>query len=426
MLFRLLLIFSFIFFNLSCSHVKQDHSKTTLVNSEEALKAPYVLMISIDGYRHDYNRLHKPNFLRKFEKKSTKVKSLQATFPTKTFPNHYSIVTGMYPGNHQIVANYFYAPDLKASYSLKDKKSVRDARFYGGIPLWNLAVQNGMVSATYYWPGSEAPINGYRPTYWEKYDHHKPHLDRINKVIDWFKLPASKRPHFVTLYFSDVDSAGHKYGPTARETKAAVHKVDKTIETLVNELEKLSLPLNIVIVSDHGMTEMSKKRAIYFKDIFTSTSDKSLLNQFKNIGYGPLVHFYYQGKASDKEKATRELVKVMNRNAKKHKAFLRKNLPKKFFFTYSVRAGDVVAIADMGWSLGPEGHWIGGGKHGFDNFDGKDMHGIFYAVGPNFKSNYRLPTMSNVHIYPALAEILNLPVQHKIDGDLKKIKKALK
>ena len=178
----------------STSQITQDELDQ---NAPEHADAPYVLLISIDGLRYDYLEKYQPENLLKLASSGVQAASLKPVFPTLTFPNHYSIATGLRPDNHGIVANHFKAPDLDgALYSLKDRDAVTNEKFYQGTPLWSLARQQGQVSATYFWPGSEAPIAGTYPSYWRKYEHNAPHSERIETVMSWLKLPKKNRPHF--------------------------------------------------------------------------------------------------------------------------------------------------------------------------------------------------------------------------------------
>jgi len=403
----------------SCQHTSKVEKKLA-TNSQKHIDAPYVLLISIDGYRHDYTKMYRPKHIGQFVEQGSSLKSLMASYPTKTFPNHYSIVTGLYPEKHGIVANHFYDPVKKQKYSLRDRNSVTDGTFYKGVPLWNLAVKNEMVSATYFWPGSEAPIGGTFPSYYRIYDHGAPHKDRINTVTEWFKLPKKNRPHFATLYFHDVDSAGHKYGPNSTQVHEAIKKVDASIGELIKNLEDLKLPLNIIIVSDHGMTAVDPKKAIHIDKLMKSKKDKKLFSYFKIIGKGPIMHFYYEGPKEFKKSAVKTVVKRINKKSTHHKAYKRNKIPKKFNFRNNPRIGDFIVTAKMGWSVGLSNKLkVKGGTHGYDQFQGMDMHGIFYAKGPQIKKGVRLGTQRNIHIYPFIANLLNLSFDHEIDGKIK-------
>lgn len=403
------------------SGTKVVQKENLKANSEKAMKAPYVLLISIDGYRWDYTKKYQPKFLTKFQYEGASLKSLRPSYPTKTFPNHLSIMTGRYPMNHGIVANGFYAPDLKKSYSLRDRSAVENGDFYLSLPLWGLAERQGMRTATYFWPGSEAEIQGQRPSYYLRYNHGTKHEERIKTVESWFKLPEEKRPHFATLYFHDVDSAGHNYGPDSKEVEAAIHKVDKSIEKLVTNLEKLELPLNIVIVSDHGMAALKKENfELVAKD---KAQNKLIQDNFIVKGKGPIIQFYSKetGKISLKESLS-----ILNKNAKNYRCYFGNKTPKKLNFRNHPRVGDMVCIAKKDWSIGITDISVPKGNHGWSQYDGNDMHAIFYAKGPQFKRSYQLGTRNNTNIYPLLAKVLGLDLDVKIDGKLKYMSSLLK
>ena len=373
-------------------------------NSEKSMNAPYVLLISIDGYRWDYTKKFKPNFLSKIKKNKATVKSLIPSYPTKTYPNHYTIVTGLTPEDHGIVANSFYDPKSAKSYSLKDRKAVEDGYFYGGIPLWNLAVMNQMNSATLFWPGSEAEINGLRPSYYLKYEHNMPHEKRLQYIYNWLKLPQKNRPHFLTLYFSDVDSAGHKYGTNSIELKNAIDKVDRSIQKLVTEIEKINLPMNIIITSDHGMTDLSSFKNI---NIVSSARIKQQLSMMKVVGSGPIIHIYGLNQKVDFEKLTDELNESLKQNC-----FHKKMFPNRYFASYNSRLGDIVCIAESGNSIFYNLKYTPLGGHGWPQFEGKDMHGIFYAFGPSFKENIEIDSVRNTEIYHLISRVLSLKNNH--------------
>jgi alkaline phosphatase D len=389
-------------------------------NSREAQKAPYVLLISIDGYRWDYTKKYRPKFLSKFKKMGSSVKSLRPAYPTKTFPNHLSIVTGRYPMNHGIVANSFYAPDLKKEYSLRNREAVENGDFYLSLPIWGLAERQGMRTATYFWPGSEAEILGERPSYFLKYNHGTPHNERIETVEKWFNLKDPKRPHLVTLYFHDVDSAGHNYGPDSKEVKEAIEKVDKSIEDVVTRVRKTGLPVNIIIVSDHGMASLKDKN---YESILKTQQAKDQISNFIVKGKGPVIQLYNKEESAISLKS---YTKLLNKKAKNYKCYLGNKTPKKYNFRNHPRVGDIVCMAKKYWSIGTKDISIPEGNHGWSQFDGKDMHAIFYAQGPSFKSSKEIGTRDNIHIYPLLAKVLGLKLDVKIDGKLKAMKGLLK
>lgn len=417
---KFVLILLTLFTLISCSTNKNYHVSNNGKNSSQSMKKPYVLLISIDGYRWDYTEKYHPEFLSKFKKSGASVKSLRPSYPTKTFPNHLSLATGSYPMNHGIVGNSFYAPTMREEYSLRNREAVTDPRFYLAKPIWVLAEEQSMLSATYFWPGSEAKIDGTFPSYYLTYKHKAPHEDRINTVLDWFKLPAVERPHFTTLYFSDVDSAGHKYGPDSKEVKLAIDKVDHSIKKLSSELEKLNLPINIIIVSDHGMTYVNPKK---FELIGSKQLREEIKLSYKVIGKGPLVHFY---KNDNPQISSASLLESINKKAKNFKCTTKNKTPKKLNFRENDRIGDFVCLANKGWSIGINRGHLPKGNHGWSQFDGRDMHAILYAKGPNFKKEYVGNTINNIDLYPLIADILGLEIKHKIDGNLKNSKMLLK
>ena len=416
----------FLFVLVACSSGQKNEQQKDVKNSEAAINAPYILLISLDGYRWDYNKKYGPVFLSKFANDGVSLDSLIPSFPTKTFPNHLSLVTGLYPGHHGIVDNHFYDPTLKLEYKLSDRDSVVNPGFYTGVPLWNLSQMNGMLSATYFWPGSEAPIGGRYPNYWEVYNHGAPHEDRIDKVISWLKLPPQQRPHFVTLYFHDVDSAGHHYGPNSKEVGEAITKVDQSLASLINQVNQLNLPINIIITSDHGMTEVNRDNSILLDNAFGSSEDQKLLQSFKHIGSGPIVQFYYEGEPSLKAKSVKRMQQILSKIDQRLKAYTPKSAPAKWHLAQNERMGDVFAVSKMGVFIGMKGDRLSSGNHGYDASEGKDMHAIFYAQGPAFKSKLKLHSAKNIDLYPLIAKILGLKFDHKIDGKLSGMKGALK
>ena len=199
-------------------------------NSAQQMAKPYVILVSLDGFRYDYaKRYHAEHLLALGAEGASAPEGMLPSYPSITFPNHYTIVTGLYPEHHGIVANSFYDPARKETYNYHDRQSVGDGTWYGGTPLWVLAEQQGMRSASFFWVGSEADIQGVRPTYYLKFDASFPNQKRVEQVLAWLHLPPEQRPHMITLYFSDTDTAGHRYGPDSPQVAEAVHELDGEI-----------------------------------------------------------------------------------------------------------------------------------------------------------------------------------------------------
>src|SRR5688572_15430716 len=213
-----------------------------------------VILISFDGFRWDYETKAPAPNLRSLAARGVRAESLIPSFPTKTFPNHYTIVTGLYPGHHGIVANNIHDPSTGRTLTLANRKEVGDPMWWGGEPIWVTAQRQGLTSGAVFWPGSEAPIGGMYPRCWKLFDDSYPPDDRVDEILGWLELPPVERPRFITLYFSDVDSAGHSFGPDSIEVQEAVRRVDGYLGRLLKGLDARGLTnaVNVVVVSDHG------------------------------------------------------------------------------------------------------------------------------------------------------------------------------
>jgi alkaline phosphatase D len=376
---------------------------------------PYVVMLSMDGFRWDYtDKFPTPNF-DKIEALGVKAKSLQPCFPSKTFPNHYAMATGLYPDHNGIVMNSFYAPDLDAYYSIKDRDAVENPAFYKGEPIWVTAEKQGIISASCFWVGSEAPVMGIQPTYWKKYDHKLPFTQRIDTVIYWLKLPIEKRPRLITWYLDQPDGKGHQLGPDNPKLGKTIIYLDSLLGVFMQEVENLpnSGQINIIVTSDHGMCATSSTRWVNLSDYL----DK---DWFKVIeGGNPNYNFF--AKPDTYENILEALQKIPH-----VQAWEREKVPERLHYGSSPREGDFVLVADSGyvvsWKDAPAP--FTGGAHGYDNIN-TDMHAIFYAYGPAFKKAYIQPTFGNVDLYPLICEILHLNPA-KTDGNLENVRDMLK
>ncbi|MGH2568346.1 MAG: ectonucleotide pyrophosphatase/phosphodiesterase, partial [Bacteroidota bacterium] len=241
---------------------------------------PTVLLISYDGFRYDYfEKAQTPNFDR-IIREGVKAQWLIPQFPTKTFPNHYTIVTGLRPENHGLVANTMYDPLFDASFGLSNAEAVRDGRWYGGEPLWVTAEQQGQTAATYFWPGSEAEIKGTLPTYRKQYRHETPDSQRVAEVLGWLDRPREQRPTFITLYFSTTDDVGHRVGPDSSAIADAIRRVDAVTGYLLEGLQERGIldRVDIILVSDHGMSQLSGDRLIFIDD-YTDSSEVKIVDR---------------------------------------------------------------------------------------------------------------------------------------------------
>lgn len=221
---------------------------------------PPLVLVSIDGFRHDYLDIHDAPHLNALAKAGVRVERLKPIYPPNTFPGHLSLITGVAPADHGIVDNTFCHRSRGDCYTMG--MGGKDATWLKAVPLWNWVKAQGFKAATYFWPESDALWGGEQPDYFFPYDKSVPYDERVNQVLDWLALPESERPRLITLYFSGVDSAGHRYGPLAPQTAKAVAKVDGHIGDLLKGIERLGSSVNVLVVSDHGMAEISGAHAI--------------------------------------------------------------------------------------------------------------------------------------------------------------------
>ncbi len=361
-------------------------------------EAPYVVMLSLDAFRWDFDSIFGTPELDDMAKKGVMAERLIPSFPTKTFPNHYSIATGLYPDHHGLVNNSFYAPDLDLVYRIGDRKMVENSAFYGGEPVWNTARKAGLKTASFYWVGSEAPIQGMQPDRWKSYDDEVPFGERIDTVIKWLSLPQRERPHLITLYFEEPDAIGHRYGPFSPETGSAVRSLDSLIGVLRDGISRLPHAgrVNLIVLSDHGIGEIDASRYNYIFD----TLPERMVNRI--YGGSPVW-------AIEPAKEMTDSVLYLINLQHKIKAYRREDLPSHLHYGTHHRIPEVVLIADPGWIAGvrPSPSGYNRGEHGYD-WLWEDMHSIFYAEGPAFKKDFTVDTLFNVDIYNVITRVLGI------------------
>jgi alkaline phosphatase D len=373
----------------------------------------YVVMLSLDAFRWDYPELAKTPNLNRLANIGVKAEALIPCYPTKTFPNHYSMATGLHPDNHGIVSNRFFDSTL-GYYSIGNRKTVENAAFYGGEPIWVTAEKQGIKAATYYWVGSEAPVGGTYPTFWKRYEQNVPFENRIDTVIHWLSLPEEQRPRLICWYYHEPDWTAHKYGSTSKETLLLVEKLDSLLGVFFSRIEQLPIAskINLVVVSDHGMADISPEKYYNLKKIIDTT-------QIEIITGGNPV-FTIKPKPGFKEKVLADL--KTNRNLK---VWTKDEIPARLHFGSNPRIQDIVVEAELGYSIGlrEKGTSYNGAAHGYDNIY-PEMHGIFYASGPDFKHGFSHKAFLNTNLYVLIAHILGLePV--KTDGDWNEVKDML-
>lgn len=395
----------------TAQHVNSN-SKNALTQQEK----PYVILISADGFRHDYAEKYKAQHLLELSKNGVRAASMIPSYPSVTFPNHYTIATGLYPAHHGLVANTFYDKVKKEKYSMSAKDKVRDGSWYGGTPLWVLAEQQQMLAANMFWVGSEAAIKGTRSTYYYDYTEQIKVDQRIQTVKEWLSLPAARRPHFITFYLSEPDHAGHSFGPEAKETEKVVKTVDSMIYQLTEAVKATGLPVNFVFVSDHGMTAIDQQNPIAMPVAIDP-------EKYNVISLGTMVDILAKDKAD-----VQPLYNELKKTAKDFDVYLKAEVPAELNYSAKDdrmdRIGDIILLPH--WPKVFSNRKPGAGYHGFEPLKVKDMHATFMAWGPAFKKNVKIPAFENVNIYPLIAKILGLKITEEIDGKIEVLQNILK
>ena len=385
-------------------------------NAASQRAKPYVVLVSLDGFRYDYVKKYSaPNIAAMAARGASAPDGMIPAYPSVTFPNHLTLITGLYPEHHGIVANIFYDPARQQRYAYSDSAAVQDGSWYSGVPLWSLAEQNGMRSACYFWPGSEAEIAGKRPSYYLKFDPLVPNDQRIEQVLAWLRLPAEQRPHFITLYMAEVDGAGHEFGPDSPETADAVKFVDAEIGKLIAGLDALHLPVDLIVVADHGMETTRGK--------WTDLDQFADLSHFKTEG--PLMYAPNEAEAA---KAFQSLKGASD----KFTVYRRADVPAELHYNSNEREGDPVVIATGPYPIrahtpapGEPDRPPAVGQHGYDPRLLPTMKALFVATGPDIRAGVTVAPFENVNVYPLIAKILDLPAG-QIDGDVNVLQIILK
>ncbi len=378
-------------------------------NDPRHLDKPYVVVVSFDGFRHDYMEMFDtPNFDR-MAAGGARADGLIPVFPSLTFPAHYSIATGLYPGTHGLVANTFYDRELDRFYSLSDRETVEDGQWYGGEPIWVTAEKQGMVSAAFYFVGTEADVQGIRPSYWKRFDPIVPNRVRVDTVLTWLALPAETRPHLVSLYFAETDYAGHRFGPRAiPEVAEAVDVVDRALGRLLDGIEELPHgdEVYVVLVSDHGMSNV-RPEGHYALDQIADLSGARLTS-------GGTVGILFVEEGEERIEELRAQLDAGMPNAVVYRSH---EAPARLHLNGHPRFGDLVVVPEEGYTIGigPR-RGSSRGMHGWDpRF--RSMHGIFLVKGPGIEGGTRVPRLEGVDIYPFIARVLGLEPADGIEGD---------
>lgn len=357
----------------------------------------YAVILSLDGFRYMYlDELSTPNLDAMVAEGVSG--SLQPSYPSNTFPNHYSMATGLYPEHHGIVNNRFWVDELNDYYKLGDSARVYNPAFYGGEPIWNTAEKQGIKAGSYFWVGSETAVQNMRPSYWKKYDAETSFTARADSVIAWLQKPIEERPRLITWYIQEPDHTGHTYGTGSDQLKAMVSTVDSVVGYFRSELAKLPIAsqVDFIIVSDHGMKDYEPDKIINLMDYLPADSFRYIVDGTPTLLYTKHPEYI--------DEAMKVLEKVPHVTA-----YRRADVPARFHYSEGDRLGDIVVMPELGGYIffreKPELKLPAG--HGFDNTL-PEMQAIFFGVGPSFAKGKKVSQVPNVAIYPLLCHILQL------------------
>ena len=377
---------------------------------------PTVILVSLDGFRYDYLQKYRPPMLNELARTGVRARWMVPSFPSKTFPNHYTIATGLYPQNHGIVENSVWDRRFDKIFTLSDRDEIEKGRWWLGEPIWVTAQKQGQKTGSMFYPGTEAEIAGRRPNYWAPYDEKMPNGKRVDAILNWLDLPLAQRPTFLALYFSDTDDAGHAHGPNSMETKAAVLEVDQGIARLVAGLNarKILGAVSLIIVSDHGMTTVNFNNAIILDELFdTKLADRIFwTREITSI-------FPKAGKEDEIYRALKSKLPLPAR------VYRKAELPARLHYSDSQRIAPLLVLPKEGWILTNRKSFEEmkadgrmnrlGGAHGYDNRL-PSMRAVFIAHGNRFKKGTVVAPFENVQVYNIMTRLLGLKPAPN-DGD---------
>ena len=378
-----------------------------------------VLLVSLDGFRADYLDLGITPALSRIAREGVRARWMTPSYPSLTFPNHYSIVTGLVPDHHGIVHNAMRDMAL-GGFRLSDRMAVGDARWWGGEPIWVGAEKAGLRSAAMYWPGSEAAIGGIRPTRWNEYRDGEtlPYGTRVDTVLGWLSEPDATRPRIATLYFEGIDKAGHGYGPDSPQAHAAVRETDAALARLLRGLDERGLRdrVDVIVVSDHGMATVPRGQLVAVEDV-VSKEEATVVTIGQVITIAPNPGF--------ERRVERRLL-----GTHEHYDCWRKGeLPARWRYGTHPRIPPIVCQMHEGWDMLPRelvakrpAH--DRGSHGYDPALAP-MRALFVARGPSFRPGTVLEPFANVDVYPLLARLLGIEPAPN-DGDIAPLLPALR
>lgn len=374
----------------------------------------YTVIISLDGLRWDYLDTYDVPFMQQLAREGVKA-VMQPSFPSKTFPNHYTLATGLVPDHHGIISNTFWDRERGVEFSLGNKETRSKGYYYGGDPIWLTAKHQGVKTATVFWVGSDVTINGEHPTYWRDYQTQQ--LDfqgRVEEILRLLSMPEKDRPHLVMAYFEEPDRSGHNYGPLHRLTRRAMEDVDRLLSLLWARIQMLPIgsEVNLIITGDHGMTSVDPKRFVDIDNVLPVHWYARFCNDYPTLIYASAPQY---------------IDSICNalQGVDHIRAWKKGELPAYLNYGTNKNMGDVVVLPDVGWHFADKPSEKQRGSHGFDHM-AADMQVGFRAIGPDFKVGYEKPDrFRNVCIYPLLCYLLGVTPSPN-DGSLDEVRDMLR
>jgi len=390
----------------------------------EQAHAP-LLLVSIDGYRHDYIERGLSPTLSALARDGVHAVSMQPSFPSLTFPNHYTIVTGLRPDHHGVVNNTMSDPAL-GKFSLGSRNAVSDGRWWAeGKPIWENADRHGVRTGIMFWPGSEAEIHGMRPDYWKPFDGAMTPEQRVDQVLAWLDLPADQRPGFLTLYFDGVDHAGHLHGPDSPEVDQALRDTDAAMARLVDGLKQRKLldRINLIVLSDHGMASVPLDNSVLIDQL-------APIDQVQTVSMGIVAGFNPKSDSAADRDAFDKVAAALEQPHPHMQCMDKSQVPARLAYGSNARVPQLLCIAELHWRITTSDYVakrksrMSIGEHGYDNIE-PDMQALFVAHGPAFEQGQTAPAFPNVDVYPLMTHLLGLPADHN-DGDYQAVSGMLK
>jgi alkaline phosphatase D len=372
--------------------------------------APPMLVIGLDGFRHDWLARPEAAPLRAIAARGARVKEMTPVFPSTTFPNFYSMATGLTPARHGLVGMMFVDGATGERFSYK--KNTTEGKWYGGVPFWQLATEQGVRTGTFFWPGSDAGANGKYPDSYRKYDYRVTHEEKLQTVVDWVKQGYG----LTVAYFSDVDSAGHAHGPDSEEVRAAMEKTCKTVEQLVAFALMARPDLNVLIVSDHGMSAVEK---------VVDLSGQADYAGCRAANEGPMTQLYCQ----DPERVYRALAG----KSPDYRVWRKREIPAALRYRDSSRIGDLLIVPTGPYIVNVVIEGDGSepvpplkGMHGYDPATNREMKGLLIGLGPAFREGAVVDGARNEDVFAVVATVLGLKMPAGVDARLNRVRGLLR